>query len=450
MTPMPDWAMLGIGYTLFIASTLVLIKIWSVTPDMLMAAFVFLAAAQILRIRLGDVRWRTFVLLGIVLSLGYLAKAIMFPVSVLFLAAALFAVRDLRLSIPRVLVAFLVFLVICMPYIAALTASKGEFGASGAGTFTYAKHVNGVPFAHWQGETPGNGTPLHPSRKIFEAPPIYEFGTPIGGTYPIGYDPSYWYAGLEVYFNLEQQVEALLGSFFIYFDVFSVLFGGLVFGLIMLYLMSRQPTWRLSDILSDWGLLFIALVVLTFYAVVLVVGRYIGAFVVLFFAVLLANVRLPDSATNKKFASAIAIVAIIFALGSVLVFTLSGYGDFSSVQSTNSSTTAQAGPPGWPGEVSEELLQLGIKQNDKVGVIGYGFDSYWARLARVKIVAELPAKDAARFWLGDPALQDDVMETFAGTGAQAVVAEYVPQYASLGNGWHQVGKSNYYIYFFAN
>jgi hypothetical protein len=414
MVALPDWAFLGLGYTLFIASSLVLIEIWSVTPDMLMAATVYLASALVLRIRLGDSRWRTFILLGIVLGLGYLAKAIMFPLSFLFLAASLFAIRDLRMGIPRVLAAFFIFLLICAPYIAALTASKGEFGASGAGTFTYAKHVNGVPFAHWQGETPGNGTPVHPSRQIFEAPPIYEFGTPIGGTYPIGYDPSYWYDGLEIYLNFEQQFEALLASFVTYYEVFVVLFGALVFGLL-------------------------------FYAIVLVAGRYIGAFVVLFFAVLLANVRLPDTANSRRIAATAIVVATVFILGNVLVFSLSGYGDFSNAQNTQPSAAVQPGSPSWPGEVAEELHRLGIEQGDKVGVIGYGFDSFWARLARVKIVVELLDKDAAAFWLGDDELQAAAIQAFAGTGAKAVVAEHVPVYATV-KAWHQVGESNYFIY----
>ena len=273
MAALPDWALLGIGYTLFIASSLILIEIWSVTPDMLMAALVYLAAALVLRVRLGDIRWRTFILLGLVLGLSYLAKAIMFPVSFLFLVITFFAVRDVRLAIPRVLAALLVMLLFSVPYIAVISASKGAFAVSGAGTFTYAKHVNGVPFSHWQGETPGNGTPLHPSRKIFEAPPIYEFGTPIGGTYPIGYDPSYWYEGLEIYFDLEQQIEALLASFLFYYEIFAGLFGALVFGLILMYLMGRQPVWQLTGLLSDWGLVFIALTVFMFYAIVLVNGR---------------------------------------------------------------------------------------------------------------------------------------------------------------------------------
>jgi hypothetical protein len=82
-----------------------------------------------------------------------------------------------------------------------------------------------------------------------------------------------------------------------------------------------------------------------------------------------------------------------------------------------------------------------------VAIIGYGFDSFWARLARVRIVAEMLGHQAGDFWLGSEALQQEVLRAFASTGASAIVAEYVPDYARL-NGWHQVGNSNYYIYVF--
>jgi hypothetical protein len=102
-------------------------------------------------------------------------------------------------------------------------------------------------------------------------------------------------------------------------------------------------------------------------------------------------------------------------------------------------------PPSWPGEVAESLHQLGIKEGDEVGVIGYGFDSFWARLARVQIVAELLEQDADSFWYGDPVLKAEVTQAFAGAGVKAIVAESVPAHVFL-NGWNQVGDSNYYIF----
>jgi hypothetical protein len=83
-----------------------------------------------------------------------------------------------------------------------------------------------------------------------------------------------------------------------------------------------------------------------------------------------------------------------------------------------------------------------------VGVIGYAYDSFWARLAGVKIVAEMLEADALTLWRGDDALEQSVLQSFADAGAKAVVAEYVPDDVELDN-WHRVGNSNYYIYIFA-
>jgi hypothetical protein len=80
-----------------------------------------------------------------------------------------------------------------------------------------------------------------------------------------------------------------------------------------------------------------------------------------------------------------------------------------------------------------------------VGVIGYAFDSYWARLARVQIVAEMFSWEAYPYWLGNEAKQVEVIQAFHSTGAQAVVAEKVPDFISP-IGWQQVGQSNYFIY----
>jgi hypothetical protein len=56
--------------------------------------------------------------------------------------------------------------------------------------------------------------------------------------------------------------------------------------------------------------------------------------------------------------------------------------------------------------------------------------------------------DAQPFWRGDEALQADVMNAFASSGAEALVAEYVPGDARLPGAWHQVGDSSFYIYLF--
>jgi hypothetical protein len=80
-----------------------------------------------------------------------------------------------------------------------------------------------------------------------------------------------------------------------------------------------------------------------------------------------------------------------------------------------------------------------------VGIIGYGFEAFWARLARVQIVTELLEWQAQPFWQGDAQQQQQVIDDFASTGVKAIVAEYVPPDTQLED-WHQVSESSFYIY----
>lgn len=283
LTTFPEWAWLALGYALFLWSSLILIKIWAVTPDMCVAAFVYLAAALLIRIRRGLAGWTTFALLGGVLGLGYLAKAAMFPLAFVFLAVALFSARDLRRAAPRALIALSVFLLVAGPYLVTLSLYKERVTFGDSGMLNYARYVNGLPHVHWQGELTGNSVPRHPTRKIADSPAVYEFATPIAATYPVWYDPSYWYEGIVPQFNLQQQGKALVANAAKYFDLFFRLQGALLTGVFILYMMrGRSRWWGLKDGASYWSLLIPALAALAMYALVLVERRYVAPFVVLF------------------------------------------------------------------------------------------------------------------------------------------------------------------------
>jgi hypothetical protein len=341
------------------------------------------------------------------------------------------------------MIALLGFLLISLPFIALISNKAGELTFGQAGTITYVRYVNGVSYPHWQGEPAGNGTPIHPSRQIFEQPPIYEFGSPIGGTYPISFNPVYWYEGVTARFDLAQQLRLLLASLLFYFELFFHQQGVLLVGVITLYLLRQRGRFALADFVPGWGLVIPALAAFGLYALVLVEGRYIGVFAVLVWADPLANVRLPDTQIFRKLILGVGSIIIIFILMNILAFNLQGFRDLT--RNSSPSATSAARPPDWPGEVAEALQARGIQPGDKVGVIGYAFDSFWARLARVQIVAEMLDRDADAFWVGEPVLQAQALKAFADAGAKAVVAEYVPGYASL-DGWQQIGNSNFYIY----
>ncbi len=234
---LPEWALSGLAYSLFIWSSLTLIQIWRVTPDMLMAALVYLAAGLLLRIRTGSDSWSNYAALGAILGLGYLTKTFMLPLSLVFLGVSLFSTANRRRAWPRVLAALLIVLLCSAPFIYTLSIAQDRLSFGEAGKLTYVRYVNKVPYPHWQGIPEGHGTPAHPTRKLLDHPAVYEFDGPVGGTYPVSYDPFYWYEGVVVRFDLYRQSRALLTSSLFYFDLFFRHQAALMVGFLIFYQM---------------------------------------------------------------------------------------------------------------------------------------------------------------------------------------------------------------------
>jgi hypothetical protein len=209
--------------------------------------------------------------------------------------------------------------------------------------------------------------------------------------------------------------------------------------------MGQRRAFSFWEFLRRWALVIPAIFAFGLYATVLVQSRYVGVFIVVFWADLLANIQLPDTPSNQTWLNVLSSITAIGLLATIIMFNLDGFKRLNPLLGTGS--VQQAAPAAKPLEVATTLRELGVTPGDRVGVIGYAYDSFWARLARVKIVAEMLEVDAIDFWQGDEMLQQSVLRAFARTGAKAVIAEYVPNDAQLNN-WHRVRNSNYYIYRF--
>ncbi len=207
-----------LGYAIFLFMQLDLMTFMS--PDMLLSTIVYLTVGLVLKIRLHGPTLVRFCLLGLLLGVGFLAKAVMLPLAGTFLAAAVLSNFRRRFLLSYALAASVVFAGVVSPYIYELSRQKGHFTTGEAARLNYAWHVDDAPFTYWQGELAELGKPEHPPRQIFSSPLVYEFATPIRGTYPPWYDPSYWEAGLRVRFDLGgqaacsvQKFESVLESF---------------------------------------------------------------------------------------------------------------------------------------------------------------------------------------------------------------------------------------------
>jgi hypothetical protein len=102
----------------------------------------------------------------------------------------------------------------------------------------------------------------------------------------------------------------------------------------------------------------------------------------------------------------------------------------------------------WPHlqyQVAEGLKRLGVQPGDKVASLGTSFSAYWARLARVQIIAEIKSGDVPTFWAADSLVKSQIIETFDATGAKVIVAENVPS-PVYARGWQRIGNTGYFAY----
>jgi hypothetical protein len=406
------------------------------SPDVLVFASILLAAGILVRVAAGADGWLRFAALGIVLGLGYLAKAVMFPLAFIFLAVAPFAVGNIRRAVPRLLLALVLFSIISMPFMLVISRSKSRLTFGDSGRINYAEYVNGINlFIHWQGEPPGTGTPKHPTRKILETPPVYEYASPVVGTYPPWSDPSYWYDGVRPHFELKGQLNATWLAFDRYFELFRQL-GSLFAGFAMLLLWGDHLRTVFKHLVSAAFLWVPALVGLAMYALIHVESRFLGGFLILLWAAAFSAIRIPRTEVGTRVSRCV-ILTIVLLLDVQIAWSVG----HSVVRLASFRAPADL-------EVAHELNHAGIAPGDKVAFVGFALpDHYWARLAGVSIVAEVYHDGVASFWGARPELKALVLNLFAKSGAKAVVAKDVPPML-LVDGWRQVDATSYFVLVF--
>jgi hypothetical protein len=408
---------------------------------MLVAAFVFLATGIVLRIRRQPSNWVLFILLGIVLGIGYMGKSVMLPLTPVFLIAALFA-AGLRRAWPRVVVAVAFFVLIAGPFVFAMSRDKGRLITGRSGRLNYLWSINRVIVPHWQGDEPGSGTPEHPTRKIFDNPPAFEFGEPIKGTYPVWYNPPYWYEGSVTHFNFRQQVRVFVGSVKSYYELFRSwgLQYGLFVGVVALYVMGRKLRSLLFDLGRQWPLFIPAFAGCGMYALVFVEARYVGSFVVLFWLALFSAVRLHHTPNAHRFIRSITLVLVVS-----IMFTTIASSTRESLRTVSQLVSGEDPTAHEQWQVAEGLRERGVVPSDKVASVGDSFRAFWAHLAGVRISAEVRRDKIVTFWQSDPALRSELINAFARAGVKAVVAERPPPGIDL-TGWQKLRNTDYYVY----
>ncbi len=372
-----------------------------------------------------------------ILGVGYWTKAVLFPLSFVTLAIAYWWNRSSPGWGRGMLVAGLFFLCTSAPLIILLSHQKGRFTFSDTGKLNYAWYVSPRTFwRNWQGEVPGSGIPVHPTRQLLKHPPLFEFDGPVAGTYPPWTDPSYWNEGLKWHFKLKPQLEVLAVS--IPSEV-RLLFRSrpdLLVGVIVLALLSG-PMW-LAGLRELWPLIAISLVGMGLYLPLVENDRYLGGFVLVLFLTLLAAVRLGPEA--QKSAAYVAL-AVFFTMSLATA-------DYTVRVATHHLAIPGSGPNSTVQDIAaaEQLWRMGMQPGDKVAIIMNGTSAYWAHLAKLRIVAEImeTGHGTAEFWNAPGELQQQVYDLSALEHAKLVVAA-CPSIPGIPAGWKQLAGTPYCV-----
>lgn len=450
----PKAIFLSLSYVFFIWSTLRWTGVHCDTPDLLTAAFVYLAVALLLRIERSSTNWSNFILLGLVLGFGYLARAAMFHLSFVFFAVAALSLRDSRRNLPKIAAGLLAFTIVVAPFITAISLKEGSFTISTAAKLNQAWKYGFLEDKHWQGDDPSYGKPTHPTRKIFDDPKTFEFATPIEGTYPAWTDPGYWHQGLKFKANWFRRLSILRRSLVSYWGIFL---GTLISSYLILAIASERLKFLWQDLKGNWIVLAPALAGLALFmlatsfshsnfpvTVLQPSTRFLAPFIILLFIGSLTSIQFPDTEQCKKLAIAFSISSLIFMSGSLTVQVV--YESLSHLEKHSTYLD-------W--DVAEHLQAYGIQKGEQVAILGDDDKSYllWARLVKLKIIAQIRSQD--EFWGADLDTQKKVLASVQNIGAKAIIRLplNIVYWPSLGNlypsestGWKNLGDTGYSVY----
>ncbi len=434
LAPLPRWAWFAIGYPVFISASLVATGVAVVAPDLLAAALVYSAGALLVRPDGPKPDTWRLPALGVVLAVGYLSRALILPLAVVLLAALWAASREPGTR-RAALLGIAVFVAVTAPFVVALSVQEGHLTAGDTAVLNYAYHVDGVPYVHWRGGPPGCGVPEHPVHRIAGAPAVYEFAAPFRTTYPLWYAPAYWYDGIEPCFVPGRLATAIAINLTRLAHIVLVNNGAAT--LVMLTLswwtvVSGSAQRFIQSLARVWGILLLACLGLAGLICVYIEPRFVALFMVLLWVGVLSTVRLPP---GGRTAAGVRAVAGAFVTVALIMLLSRGIESLRSIDAP-----AQAGPA----QVAAGLRAMGVQTGDAVAVIGTAFPEYWARLAGVRVVAEVPDEAVRAFWTASPGAQRRTLRALVSAGVRAVVTEDVPP-GRVPAGWRRVGATPYYV-----
>ncbi len=449
------------GYAVFAWAMLRLASLHFVTPDLWLSGWIFVVSAFMLQHADGASARLSFAL-GAALGAGYLTKSVLFPVAPFFIAGAVLLSRVHRRRVA--VLACVAFAALAGPWVAAISVHEGRLTFGDNGRFNHAWFVTGD---RWLSPDPqretGPGAAVFP-RVVF-TPATYTW--PDGeGTYAPWRDPSRWHGAMQGRFDAVRQGRVLAKSWNIY-SFYLAPWGVLLTVLIVAGAKVVREQARVALAIAGPSIIGLA-----GYALVFVEGRYVAPFLALVLVGVPFALRPPATNSVRRVALAVVLGIVLWmalgiripatievACGLALYLVLMWRGARPAALATVAGVamvtlggahvlfrSATDGARVLSGramvdsalEVRARLLGDVFSEGQRIAVIGDGpRAAVWAREVRARIVAEVPASQAASYWSGSAERRAVAERAMRDAGAAGIVAvDALPD--TLPPGWYRI------------
>jgi hypothetical protein len=414
------------------------------SADMIVLALTFVLAAVLVRVRRGAAGTADFIVMGLALGFGFLAKAgfqTLIPLILGETAILLHSIRDRRLYLAAALTAL-----ISLPFIAALSIDKGHFVVNDSGRVNYSAAVTGMSLEGWKQEQYWPGSKArHPFTILLDHPRVLGYESHLVGTTPVHYDPSWWWEGVPDGVNWPRQLMVIWSNIGYCVTRFA-LCPALILAIVCV-LWGAGP--RMLRVIGEtWFIWAPALIALSVYCLVYTLTRYVaGGFCLLAFCVIACGwrVRLPRWIA----AAAAALILLACFVGR--------WREFIQVPRAFVQDMIGRGDPQELTDITiaEKLKEAGLQPGDRVALIGNSINAAWLSLLGGTTVATVPEtigfddrtfgrkqtathEKSDAFWSSDARVKQQVFDAFRRVGAKWVVASNVPNWANTA-GWNIAG-----------
>jgi hypothetical protein len=251
---------------------------------------------------------------------------------------------------------------------------------------------------------------------------IVEFSSQTQGTFPLWYDPYYWFGGEKLRFDLRRQI-AVLGSTLRSYKGMVSLTLELVAGAVVLFIVGRRDAGFARFLRASWLFTWPVATFLMF-ALIHVEFRYVAGFWALFWLAIYG--ALAARVTRRA-----AVVVCVMVGGALMVH-------FMAAARTHIATDLELSKRLDYVAVADSLRNLGVRSGDRLAVVGFPFNPLYAHYAGMRLVAAIPATDDV--WNMRAEEWKAVGERLTEIGVKAVVTTNRPHNSATAN-WHDVNVS---------